>query len=425
MAFITGIASLLALIGLSQSPPPSPSPTTPPATAPTAPAPPASTAGVSTPTPPRSNEYVTWEKPRRYDMTFNVGIHSLAVADPRRPLLMPIVLQGASSFVNLDTLRAEVQLHGERIDGGSGPELINGRGIFDEGMIEAPTAGLTVDPNVLNQATQLRFRVFHEAICYSSEVDEAALQSIPWPASWPSQARDALQPQTLIESDNPLFANVVQEVSGGDLRLVPPWIAAKELVRHACNTIQKNGETTLYGPGRSIRGLDVNGALVAAQRGSGTPNDLVCVCVALLRAAGIPARPVIGRGEDRKGKKRLLVWGELYLPKAGWIPFDPDEIRRKGARHWKVRDDWTEFGTMSDLNRRVPLAYAFAPDNGQAAYDCYAIWGWSRLESMDFPVPVNQWQGRIGEQRLRLDAWNTPSVLHFEIVSHGRVDPAR
>ena len=85
-------------------------------------------------------------------------------------------------------------------------------------MIEAPTAGLTVDPNVLNQATQLRFRVFHEAICYSSEVDEAALQSIPCPPR-PSQARTPCS-ETLIESDNPLFAKVVQEVSGGDLRLV-------------------------------------------------------------------------------------------------------------------------------------------------------------------------------------------------------------
>ena len=39
---------------------------------------------------------------------------------------MPIV-ENALSFVNLDTLRAEVQLHGA-IVGGSGPELINGGG---------------------------------------------------------------------------------------------------------------------------------------------------------------------------------------------------------------------------------------------------------------------------------------------------------
>ncbi|MEE2719959.1 MAG: hypothetical protein VX727_09270, partial [Planctomycetota bacterium] len=86
---------------------------------------------------------------------------------------------------------------------------------------------------------------------------------------------------------------------------------------------------------------------------------------------------------------------------------------------------WSEFGSMSDLNRRVPLAYAFAPDNGQAAYDCYALWGWSRLASMDFPVPITQWESRIGDVRFRVDSWNMPSVLHFEIVSHGRVDPDR
>ena len=420
MAIPSVIAAMSILTGTALS---TPSPASTPV--PSEPNSPRATEAATVPSPPQSNEYVTWEKPRSYDTTFNVGIHCLAVIDPNRPLLMPLVLQGASSFVNLDTLQAEVQLHGKRLDGGRGPELINGRGIFNEGMIEAPTKDVRIDKNTLNLATQLRFSVFHQAICYSSEVDEEALQSIPWPESWPSSVRDALKPQALIESDDPVFANVVQEVSEGNLRQVPPWIAAKELVRHACNTIQKNGETTLYGPGQSIRGLDVNGAIAAAQRESGTPNDLVCVCVALLRAAGIPARPVIGRGEDRKGKKRLLVWAELFLPGAGWVPFDPDEIRRKGARHWKVENDWNGFGTVSDLNRRVPLAYAFAPDNGRAAYDCYAIWGWSRLESMDFPVPVSQWQGWVGDLRLQVEAWNTPSVLHFEMVSHGRVDIGR
>ena len=122
--------------------------------------------------------------------------------------------------------------------------------------------------------------------------------------------------------------------------------------------------------------------------------------------AAIPARPVIGRGEDRKGKKRLLVWGNSISPRRAGF-FDPDGIRRK-AQTLEVRDDWTEFGTMSDLNRRVPLARAFAPDNGQAAYDCYAIWGWSRLESMDFPVPVNQWQGRIASS----GSASMPGTLH-------------
>lgn len=421
---------LLTMPMLGQQPPTTPPATTPPVVTPPAPVAPTAAPGtapptavsIPTPAPPKSNPYITWDKPRRYDLTFNVGIHSLAVQDPTRPLLMPLIPQSTSSYVNLDTIEAEVQLHGQRLDGGSGPELLSVAGLFNERLIEGPTAGITFDPKIMNLATQLRFRTFHEAICYSSTVDDQALQQIPWPASWPSAVQDELQPQALIESDHAMFANAVVEVSGGDLRLVSPWVAAKELVRYACNNIQKQGDTTLYGPGRSIRGLEVYGALAAAERGTGTPNDLVCVCVALLRAAGIPARAVIGRGEDRRDKKNFLVWAELFLPEAGWIPFDPDEIRRKGVRHWNVLNDWPEFGTMSDLNRRVPLAYAFAPDNGRAAYDCYAIWGWSRLASSSFPVPINQWESRIGDQRLRMKSWNTPSVLHFSLNSHGRVN---
>ena len=351
-----------------------------------------------------------------------MDIHSLAVKNPNRPLLMPLIPQGASSYINLETLESDVQLHGNRLDGGQGPELLTGRGLFTERLIEAPTTGITFDPKIMNLATQLRFRTFHQAICYSSTVDDAAMQKIPWPSTWPKNVQNELKPQALIESDNQLFADAVKEVSQGNLRLVTPWVAAKELVRYACVNVQKQGETTLYGPGRAIRGLDVNGALAAATHGAGTPNDLACVCVALLRAAGIPSRVVIGRGEDRRGRKRLLVWAELFLPEAGWIPFDPDELRRKGVRHWNVLTKWAEFGTMSDLNRRVPLAYAFAPDNGDAAYDCFALWGWSRLASPTFPVPISQWESRIGDQRFRVNAWNTPSVLLFELVSRGRVN---
>ena len=282
-------------------------------------------------------------------------------------------------------------------------------------MIEAPTAGLTVDPNVLNQATQLRFRVFHEAICYSSEVDEAALQSIPWPASWPSQARDALQPQTLIESDNPLFAKVVQEVSGGDLRLVPPWIAAKELVRHACNTIQKNGETTLYGPGRSIRGLDVNGALAAS--GSGPPT----ISSACLNAAGIPARPVIGRAKIARARSGCWSGANSIFPRQAGFP----STRRVAARAADTGRSGRLDRVRHDVRPQPTCPAGLRLRSRQRAGRLRLLRDLGLEPTGVDGLRHQPWQGRIGEQRLRLDAWNTPSVLHFEIVSHGRVDPAR
>jgi hypothetical protein len=135
-----------------------------------------------------------------------------------------------------------------------------------------------------------------------------------------------------IESDDPIFKETVDRVSEGKLRLVPPYLAAKDLIRYAINNIQTSGDGVDHGGLGQLRGIEVFGAKRAATDGIGTPHDLVCVCVAMLRAAGIPARPVIGMQESEKdGKNEFVSWAEFYLPECGWIPFDPFVMRGKGA----------------------------------------------------------------------------------------------
>lgn len=413
--------------GQPATPPPA-TPTTPatPATPgtpaiPTTPAGPTTPQGIATPRPPKSNPFILWDSPRAYDVNFDVSIHSLAVKNPGKPLVMPIIPQGTSSYINLETVSAQVQFKGTVLDNGRGSEILTGKGLFSEYLIEAPTTGITPDPKLLNLQTQILFQTYQQVICYSSKVDDAALASIPWPSTWPADVAAELEPQALIQSDKSFFTNAVKNVSGGNLRMVSPWVAAKELVRYSCNNIQKQGSSILRGPNNSIRGLEVNGALAAANAGRGTPSDLVCVCVAMLRAAGIPARPVIGIGKNDKDRNDFLIWAELYLPDAGWIPFNPDELRGKGIRSWNVNSAWREFGTMKDLNRMIPLAYAFAPDHGDTAYDCWAIWGWSRMTLPEFPVPIELWRSRLGDKEIILPAWNTPSVINFRIASKGAV----
>ena len=43
------------------------------------------------------------------------------------------------------------------------------------------------------------------------------------------------------------------------------------------------------------------------------------------------------------------------------IPFDPDELRGKGIQNRDVREPWPEFGSLKDLNRRVPMAFHYMP----------------------------------------------------------------
>ena len=122
-----------------------------------------------------------------------------------------------------------------------------------------------------------------------------------------------------------------------------------------------------------VLGYHVRGASQSIGQIQLSPPDLVCTCVAVLRAAGIPARPVIGidSGKGTQSGRKLprdrtsfAIWGEFRLPGKGWVPFDPWQMRGQGLRQLKVQQPWRWFGTIRDLNRRVALAYDFAPSGG-------------------------------------------------------------
>jgi hypothetical protein len=223
----------------------------------------------------------------------------------------------------------------------------------------------------------VRWQVDYRMQSWSSLIDDGAAAQIAWPKEWPKEVQDGLKPQMFIESDDPIFKETVDRVSEGKLRLVPPYLAAKDLIRYAINNIQTVGDGVDLGGQGQIRGIELFGARQAALDGRGTPHDLVCVCVAMLRAANIPARPVIGVQESEKsGKKEFCTWAEFYLPECGWIPFDPFVMRGKGIRTMDVKRAWPEFGTMKDLNERIPLAYHFIPAATIESPQNPAVWGW-------------------------------------------------
>ena len=71
---------------------------------------------------------------------------------------------------------------------------------------------------------------------------------------------------------------------------------------------------------RSIEGL--GGAKFALERGYGECGDYAALFCALLRAVGVPARPVVGFWAE--SGRPTHVWAEFYLPGYGWVPADPE-----------------------------------------------------------------------------------------------------
>jgi hypothetical protein len=323
-------------------------------------------------------------EPRVYDFTFDVTLTSLWQYDlslqrdyrlADAPIVMPVIFQGTYSTVHSDSLRARLWLEGRE-----DTSLVN-RTRLDDGF--PFQTRLAVIPVEQFGGKTLRWQLAYRIQSWSSRLrSETQAASVAWPREWPEEVRDGLQPQMFIESDDPLFAGAVVKASAGKLRLVPPYYAAKDLVRYCINQIRLSGNGKNMGNLGTLRGLELVGARQAANEGIGGPHDLVCVCVAVLRAAGIPARPVIGvekqkssLGGLKQAGPEFVSWAEFYLPEAGWIPFDPVEMRGKGVRSLDVRRPWPEFGTMDDLNRRIPLAYHFIPP-ATLEVPVPAVWGW-------------------------------------------------
>jgi hypothetical protein len=316
-------------------------------------------------------------EPRAYDVSFQVTLGTTVHQDAlsrvtlhleNTPIVFPLIYQSTFCRIGPDSITAHLW-PGELED-----LTLPQRRRIDGGL---PYGGhLVVIPVTSFHGQSLRWKVAFTTTVWSSRVDDRAAAGVAWPREWPAEAADGLKPQMYIESDAPVFTETVERASGGRLRLVPPYLAAKDLVRYAISNVQVSGNGTLRLGMGFIHGMSMQGALATAASGRGSPHDLVCVCVALLRAAGIPARPVIGIEKNEKGVSDFVSWAEFYLPEAGWVPFDPMELRGQSLHVRDVREPWKGMGTLKDLNRRVPLAFHFIPPVAVQAPQAPAVWGW-------------------------------------------------
>ena len=192
------ITSMILAVLLTQATPTPPSTPTPP--------PPASTPG-SVPTPPpaapqapaveqaqppASNQYINWSKGTILEATLRIGIYSDAVQHPGKPLLFPVLNDSGSSIVDLESINAQVTMNGSMIDQGSGVDILNSKDADRGHLIEAPAPSFPSSSRVQGNRIQMGFQINQTIACWSPSVDETAMASIPWPATWPDEAASAL-----------------------------------------------------------------------------------------------------------------------------------------------------------------------------------------------------------------------------------------
>jgi hypothetical protein len=287
---------------------------------------------------------------------------------------MPLVMQSTYSQADVTTVRPELWLHDSRL------QLPRDFLKFRQGMSQGMTGASLTIPRLDGQS--VKWSLTWRVQCWSSVVDEAAAARITWPVDWPPEARESLAPAPGFESDDGRMKQFVDRVSGGKLRSVTPWVAAKELVRATVGAFKNLDEAGIKVENGMPRGIVFNGAAASLAAGAGTGHDLVAACVTVLRAAGVPARPVLGMTEvARSGggaSARLVSWAEFWLPQAGWVPFDPVELRSSVRGGMGIERPWKRFGTWDGLNEMIPLCYGWAlPVRGCSALPFPAGFVWN------------------------------------------------
>lgn len=129
----------------------------------------------------------------------------------------------------------------------------------------------------------------------------------------------------------------------------------------------------------------LNGAKYLLDNGVGECGDYSALFIALCRASGIPARPVVGYWAI-SGSNQTHVWAEFYLEGVGWIPVDVTI----GQMEKENRDYY--FGNMD--NQRVILSKGYnsplmptTPDSYVAPIlQCPFWWYWGSGDGSKFTL---------------------------------------
>ncbi len=327
--------------------------------------------------------------PHLYDLTVTVGIPWNQPYPPfggdKKPLRWPLLPRSNWSFV-ADNRPIQVELR-------NGLQITSEQNGWSLCQPATPEGQWELQIPVAKRCQgSLTFQIQMRLNTFSSQLDEQTAAKISWPSNWQGDSKSFLSPSDFIESDEDIFSLAVTDALGELKQSIPVHHAAKKLIRYCLQNVSSNGEFVERSR-VNVRGLALKGAAVAVKEGTGSACDLVCVCVATLRAAGIPARPVIGVTKtntvgNSETEPRYIVWAEYALPTAGWVPFDPKRMQGTVDRV-PVQDPWQGCGTMQFLNTRVPISYSFVAGGVKNAYDAIGPWSWIPIYR-DRPLPVPQ-----------------------------------
>jgi len=257
-------------------------------------------------------------------------------------------------------------------------------------------------PAVKGQTVELDIDLPFRA--YELHYDEDAALRVGWPEEWPPIAASALQPQLFIDPEGPAVQRLVRRWTGGQPARLRPARLAKLLAARVLEHFQPSGQGYVIGQSAEIAGLEVHGSEYAAIEGEGSPHDFAALLCAVYRAAGLPARLVIGFDLEASLAARLHIrdlrqdcvrdegggpipmpivrsWVEFYLydepsGRAEWVPVDINSQRRVSSKARRLDKPWKFFGNNACFDNMAPMSFHFHPPTTVVNAGPPALWGW-------------------------------------------------
>lgn len=250
---------------------------------------------------------------------------------------------------------------------------------------------------------RVRVKIRADMVCVDTEFDQKKAAQLDWPEQWPKEAERFLSPvlDTLGREDDPrqklltrmpnpdAVENLLSELRRyRDERTLSPVHEAKFLAAALLSVFHVNQppmirtRNSLFlarfewgdrSPERyEIRevgnydGFNVTNPDDAANNLRGSVHDRTTLLTSLYRAAGIPARSVIGLEHTLDGDPIYRSWTEfaLYDPDLDllvWVPVDLNELATTRVRPELFRRTWTRFGSSSSLHAVIPISFVFHP----------------------------------------------------------------
>ncbi len=325
-------------------------------------------------------------------------------------LVFPVLAESASSILEVS------DVDGKEVPAVSGRVEFDDRFITDKVSIVKQGIGggllpcgtwraqwqVEPPPRGVYSPREMELHVKTSLVSYEIKFDEAGAKQLDWPkGEWPAEAMATFQPQMLVDFDAfgrgynmaPVVKLLKQWTGNKDPKSVKPVVLAKYLAGQVAELVQPNGEGLAFDKTGHLEGFNPVGPIQTILKGQGTEIDLPILLVAMYRAAGLPARIVIGFDEQGESENVYLkqtrtggeirVWVEFALydednATFGWVPVDVTALRESSS---KMPPNFLDrptnfFGNHDELDTVVPMAFHFHPPTTVRSYGSPALWGW-------------------------------------------------